>query len=392
MTEADKLKNLKASAEGRAFELQSARSQEATLRRDVENNQKLLDETVAKLKEMSALNDDVSRTKVQIIEPASNGLHVGPFLLKTLIQGAFVGGLLGVSIAFVIDRADRRVATTDQMRSVFGQGFAASIPRMGSKDLRVAEVASHVSPAVQVFHRPKSHIAERFRTVRTSLFFAEKTNNVRVVQITSPHQGDGKTTVAANLAVAIAQAGKRVILIDADLRRPAVFRAMGIDNSRGLAQVLGEDANPDDVILETDIPGLHVMPTGGTPHNPSELFTTTKFDELLNTLKVEYDYVLVDTPPLLVVSDARIVATRVDGVVVVMQLGHSRMQELVACRDELAAVDASVLGVVANRCSRGQAYGYGYGYGYYGSYYGSDAEGPPEAAESNRIASHWDAR
>jgi capsular exopolysaccharide synthesis family protein len=190
-----------------------------------------------------------------------------------------------------------------------------------------------------------------------------------VIQVTSPEMGDGKTTLAANLAVSIAQSGKSIILIDADFRRPRIHKLFGLSPERGLASVINEPQTEiNDVICPSGIPGLSILPCGPIPDNPAELLTQNRFKELLDYIRERYDFVVIDTPPLLKVTDPCVVVRRVDGVLLTIRISKNARPQAQRAKEILATLGANVFGVVVNGVDRSGAYGYGYNYGYHTGY------------------------
>ena len=198
-----------------------------------------------------------------------------------------------------------------------------------------------------------------------------------MIQVTSPLPSDGKSTLSSNLAVAIAQSNKKVILLDADFRRPTLHQIFGVskEKSTGLSLVVRGTSDLDPVEMETSVENLHLMTCGVQPSNPSELLSSPEFSELLEELRGRYDFVIVDTPPLLAVSDASAVAATVDGTLLAIRLRRGVKHAATAAAEILNGVDANVLGVVVNSIDPngpfakgdhryGRGYGYGYGYGY----------------------------
>ncbi len=231
-----------------------------------------------------------------------------------------------------------------------------------------------MSTSLCTVHSAKSPAAEAFRGVRTSLYFSTQGQGHKVVQITSPSMGDGKSTLAANLAVSIANSGKRVLILDADFRRPRQHRLFHVSAQRGLASLISEEAEPEDVILTTAVANLSILPCGPRPSNPAELLTSPRFAELLALFRERFDFVIVDTPPLLAVSDPMVVAPRVDAVMVTMRLTHNGRPNAERAKEMLATIGANVLGIVVNgfgaKGIRGYGgEGYGYQYTYAGGYY-----------------------
>src|SRR5262249_37980389 len=196
------------------------------------------------------------------------------------------------------------------------------------------------------YHKPRSPEAEAYRAVRTALYFNTHGERHKVVQVTSPNMGDGKSTVIANVAVAIAQSGRKVILIDADLRRPRAHRIFGLTARKGLAQVIAGTAELVEAVQPTVVPNLSVLPCGARPADPSELLTLPRFADLLEELRETYDYVLVDTPPLLAVSDPCAVAPRVDGVVLTIRVSKNGRPAAERACDMLAGLKGLGYGAV----------------------------------------------
>jgi non-specific protein-tyrosine kinase len=219
---------------------------------------------------------------------------------------------------------------------------------------------------------PKSPSAEAYRTLRTSVQFVGLEKPVRVVQITSPVAAEGKTTTLANLGVALARAGKRVVMVDWDLRRPRIESFFGVDNSVGFTNVMVGDVRLADALQRVpDESRLAVLPAGPTPPNPSELLTTKRATDILTALGEEADFVLVDCPPVLPVADSIIVAGIVDATILVVTANSTTKRQTARATELLRQVDASLIGTVLNGTSGDGEYGYGYGY-MYGYTYGAD--------------------
>lgn len=221
-----------------------------------------------------------------------------------------------------------------------------------------------------VFHRPKSKMAESFRAVRTALFFNSNASNCRVIQFTSADPGDGKSTISTNVAASIAQSGKKVVIVDADFRRPRLHGIFGLEKGvLGITSVISGQAELDDAIHPSEIENLFCLPCGIRPPNPSELLTSPRFKELLEVLRERFDFVIVDTPPMLVVSDPSIVAACVDTTVLTVRLKKNGRPGALRSAEMLHTIGANLIGVVVNGVSEGASYGYGYGYNYGGDQY-----------------------
>jgi capsular exopolysaccharide synthesis family protein len=233
---------------------------------------------------------------------------------------------------------------------------------------KLKRVVDSVDSSVITLHHSRGRIAEAFRSVRTSLFFSSRASELKVIQITSPVPGDGKSTMSANLAVTMAQSGRRVVLIDADLRRPRQHKLFGVESQIGVAQVLSGKAELDDATYSTNVANLWLIPGGTNPRNPSELLSSDRFSELIDVLREKYDMIILDTPPVLAVSDPCAVSAVADGVVITMRLRRNIKPLATRTISLLDGVDAQVLGVVVNGVSTEAAYG-GYGYSYNSSDY-----------------------
>ena len=218
------------------------------------------------------------------------------------------------------------------------------------------------------FAEPKHVVSEQFRTVRTNIEFAGAAlNKCQVIMFTSSAMSEGKSTVSANVAVTWAQAGKKVLLIDADLRRPkiqATFRKLNLD---GVTTVLTGKMKPDEVVSDTFVEGLSVVTSGPVPPNPSELLNSKKMIQLLDWARDNFDIIVLDAPPVLAVSDVQVLVPKTDGVVVVANMGKTLKGDLQRTVEVLKLAKAKILGSVervkTKRGDRGYGYGYGYGYG-----------------------------
>ncbi|MFD0713728.1 CpsD/CapB family tyrosine-protein kinase [Paenibacillus sp. GCM10027626] len=198
---------------------------------------------------------------------------------------------------------------------------------------------------------PASPISEAYRTLRTNLHFSNVDHKLHVLMVTSANPREGKTTTINNLAVAYAQSEKSVLLIDADLRKPTAHQTFKLSNRCGLTNVLTGQAQVDEAIKETSNSFLHVMTSGPIPPNPSELLGSKKMDQIIEELSNRFDLLLIDTPPVLAVSDAQIMATRCDGVLLVVNARSVKRQHAIKARDALQFVQARIVGVALNQIS-----------------------------------------
>ncbi|WP_139904366.1 CpsD/CapB family tyrosine-protein kinase [Clostridium thermarum] len=220
------------------------------------------------------------------------------------------------------------------------------------------------------FKNPKSRAAEAFRTLRTNLQFSNLDASVKSIVVTSSGPSEGKSTVLINLAITIAQSGKKVIVVDCDLRKSTVHKKLGLPNSEGLTNLLIQDKKFEELILPTNVPNLFVLTSGPTPPNPAELLGTKKMKALLSELNKVFDMVLIDAPPVIAVTDAQILSTLVDGTMIVTSYGTTEKFGLAKTKELLDKVGAKILGVVINKVpEKSEHYYYGR---YYESYYKSN--------------------
>jgi capsular exopolysaccharide synthesis family protein len=316
---------------------------------------------------------DYEGYKYERLAEAAIGEKVAPMAYKVLPIAGMLGMLAGFGLAYLVDISDKAFRTPDEVSQVMRLPVVGHIPLIDTTDERLLP-GSKISPVVITVHRPKSPQAESYRAVRTAIYFNNRDQRHQVIQVSSPMPGDGKSTLVANLAVTIAQSGKRVLLMDADFRRPTLHRVFGIDGGNvGLASVVGGETEPGDAVtMVAEVPNLSVLPCGPRPDNPSELLSSEQFAQVLDLYRSQYDFVLIDTPPILAVSDPCAVAARVDGVLLTFRI-HKRARPLaVRARDALAHTGASVIGVVVNGIDQ-EAGGYysQYRYGYGGYRYGN---------------------
>lgn len=212
---------------------------------------------------------------------------------------------------------------------------------------------------------PKSPISEAYRTLRTNIEFSSFDEHIRVIMLTSAGPGEGKSTTAANLAVAFAQAGKKVLIMDADLRKPTLHHTFSKTNRWGLTNIIAGQAEVKEVISQTEINNLDLLASGPIPPNPSELLASKRMSALLEELKLIYDIIIVDTPPALAVTDAQIMSTKCDGVILVIDSGKVKREIALKVKMNLEYVNARILGAVLNNIDRKD--GESYYYYYYGN-------------------------
>lgn len=376
------LDDLFAQEQQNAKELTTYLVRDSSYRHDLQRTQQLFEATVKRLEEINIVKD-YGTYNVRVISQPELGEKVWPAPLIVFGIAGVLGAAGGLSLAYVVDMADRTFRSPRDVTRHLQLPLVGQIPLMSTRRL-VAPGGSKVAPILCAYHQPNSPLAEAYRSVRTTLYFSSRGRQQQVIQVTSPTPGDGKSTLAANLAVTMADSGKRVLLLDADFRRPTQHKLFGLHMRTGLADVIAGVADPQEAVQQCEIENLWLMPCGPLPSNPSELLTSPRFEELLALLREQYDFVIVDTPPMLAVSDPAAVAARVDGVLLALRIERNARPQAVRAAEMLADVGADVLGVVVNALNEKQ-HGDGDNYYSYRPEYGSYFEnnGQSQSVRSN---------
>lgn len=298
-------------------------------------------------------------TNVVVSEPAVvPTIPVSPRTTRNTLLAAVAGMLLAAGAVFAFDTLDDTIKNPDEIRQRFNLLILGMIASHETQDEKPISL-----------HQPRSPVAEAFRALRTNITYAAVDTPLRRIIVTSATPQEGKTTVSSNLAVVMAQGEKKVVLVDADLRRPQVHRRFGLANIVGLSDLFlmmrPLVTLPRGVIQSSGAPGLDVVTSGKLPPNPAELLTSHKMTQFLDLLSQEYDLIVVDTPPVLTVTDAAALASRMDGVILVAKPGVTKLSAFKQSVEQLRGVGARVLGVVLNEVNpTSRKYGY-----YYNRYY-----------------------
>lgn len=300
-----------------------------------------------------------------IIEEAQpNRNPIRPRTSTNTLLAAVVGGMLALGVVFLIEYLDDTVKTPDQIQEDTGLSTLGAIAQINAK-------TDNLSERLITQITPRDPISEAYRILRTNLSFSAVDGGLSSLLVTSASPGEGKSTTAANLAVVLSQTGQKVIILDADLRRPTQHKIFGVANNQGLTTAILDPQTPLSYHLQkTKVPGLQIMASGPIPPNPAELLNSQRMAHLLETLKEEADIVVFDTPPVLTVADAAILAPQVDGAVLVVEAGKVKRAALQQAVDRLIKANAVIFGAVVNllRTDRGGYYNYHYYYHYYNAY------------------------
>jgi exopolysaccharide transport family protein len=358
------------------------------LKRDVDTNRQLYEGLLEKLKEAGVTAGLKSNNIRRVDVARAPAAPTEPNIPRNLAFALVLGLTSGIGLAFLLENMDNTVRTTEQAQAVSGLPALGMIPlgstngtssSTGLKRLTVA--TSKEAVELVTISRPQSQMAESYRALRTSLLLSHLGAPPKVILITSARPQEGKTTTSINVAIVLAQKGVRVLLIDADLRRPSVHKTLGMGPRSGLSNVLTGTATLEQTITRSPmLPNLSILAAGTPPPNPAELLASTQMKDMLDDLREQYDHVVIDTPPTLSVTDAVVLSPRVDSVVLVIRSGQTTKQALRRARDILMQVNARVTGVLLNAVDLSSPdYYYYYEYqGKYGGLYYREEEISPE--------------
>jgi polysaccharide biosynthesis transport protein len=367
------------------------------LKRDVDSNRQLYEGLLEKLKE-AGVTAGLRSNNIKILDAArAPGAPVEPNIPRNLAFALILGITSGIGLAFLLESMDNTVRTTEQAQIISGLPSLGMIPfgsksssnGSGARQLVVASSQEAVELVTQV--RPQSQMAESYRALRTSLLLSNLGAPPKVIMVTSARPQEGKTTTSINSAIVLAQKGTRVLLVDADLRRPGIHKTLGMGPRSGLSNVLTGSATLEQTIAPSPIlSNLFVLAAGSPPPNPAELLASTDMKNVLDELREQFDHVVIDTPPTLSVTDAVVLSPRMDAIILVIRSGQTTKQALRRARDILMQVNAHVTGVLLNAVDlRSPDYYYYYEYqGKYSQYYQEDApEVPADEPEHPQAAS-----
>lgn len=358
------------------------------LQREFEGNQQLYQSLMQRLKN-ATVSAGLQSTNIHLVDAAlPPAAPVRPQKGLNIALGFLAGVVLGVMGAFAQEGLDHSIKTAEEVESLLMMPALAVIPLQRGGDSAKKLVAGtkwslkklengHVGSkpkqnvALCTSQNPQSVLAEAYRALRTSILLSMSTSPPRLILVTSAAAGEGKTSTALNLAQSLAQGKGEVVIVDGDLRKGGVAKLLGLDNSKGVSTVLTGGDNLNDALQGSEIhPNLSVLPSGPAPPNPAELVGSERMAELCKELAVRFKHIVIDSPPVLVVTDATVMAGLVDGVVLIAESGKTHRAGLMRTRAILENAGAQILGVVLNKLdfSKEGYYGYGYGYYYYSHY------------------------
>jgi len=376
-------KLLRASLENQKAEenqLNESAIEYSLLKRDVESNRQLYEGLLQKLKEAGVLTG-LRSSNVRIVDPASAPTAPStPNLPRNLLMSLVVGLAGGLALAFILESRDNAVHSLEQIRMITALPSLAVIPfsshpRSRSLSMPQAKRLPQTTTALASATRPKSEIAEAYRALRTSILLSKTGRSAKILMVTSALPQEGKTTTSVNLATVLAQQGARVLLIEADMRRASISKIFHLRSDIGLSTILGPKTipKPEEAIHSVaDVPNLRVLPGGPVALHPSEMLASPRMRDLIQYLEPEFDHIIIDTPPVLSVTDAALLSALADSTLLVIRAGMTSRAALRRAHDVLAHVDARIMGVILNAADFTEPDLYYYG-NRYGSYYHDSA-------------------
>lgn len=377
--------------------LKDASVEYAVLAREVDTNRQLYDSVLQRIKEMGVATE-MRASNVSIIDQAAVPRGpVSPNKRFILLFGALWGLLGGVGLAFFFEYLDNTIKTPDQAERELGLPSLSVVPhflslrdggsggessvvqearqqlmvwkRWGKQKLLGENVSEVPSSQLVVSHHPLSVVSEAYRTLRTGILLSRAEEPPRILLFTSGVHAEGKTSTTLNTAITFAQMGMRVVVIDADLRRPSCHKALQMKGGPGLSEALTGQRKVEKMIKRTPVDNLHLLSSGAIPPNPAELIGSVKMHEILMTLRAQFDYVFIDSPPVMPVSDALLLAKMVDGVVMVIGGQETPKKVVKEARARLTYARAKILGTVLNKVDLQRSGYYYHNYYYYSSHY-----------------------
>ncbi len=322
-----------------------------------QEQERLFEESQRKLNDVS-LNRLLEANNIRILDTAiAPKAPVSPNLLINAAITLLAALIMGLLVGFLLELLDITVRSQADVEEKARLPFLGVVPKYPKQHQFAGRKAYRF-----VIELPHSPVSECIRTIRTTISYLLKDNQSHVLLVTSGQPLDGKTMTSINLAVTAAQAGQRVVIVEADLRRPNVYKAFNVKPEFGMSAVIRGEKTLNDVLIDTEIDGLNFLPCGQIPTNPAELFQTQGFETLLAELRQRFDLVVIDSPPVTVVTDALIIAQHVHGVIVIARANKTPLPLLIRTRELLESVNAPILGTVLNDMTSSS-------HGYYGGYY-----------------------
>ena len=323
-----------------AQELNRASVQYGVLERDAASNQTMFSGLLQRSRETD-ISSELKTSNIRIVDPAEiPTAPSSPDLKRLTYMSLFSGALFAVGLALLFERLDSRIKDPQELKSVLGLGYLGMVPAFKVKDLKGAPLLTAGMP---------NDFAEAFKGIRTNLMFASTSTAPKTILVTSTGPGEGKSVVSANIALSFAQANMRVLLIDGDMRRPKIHEFYGVKREPGLSNVLVGNAKASDAVRRTKTPNLWLLPCGKLPPNPAELLGSKRFQEFIHSLDEHFDWVIIDSPPVMAVTDPGVLAHIASGVVFVVGAEMTNRWTAQTALEQLDAARPNYLGAILNR-------------------------------------------
>ena len=367
----------------------------SVLKRDAESNRQLYQDLLQRLKE-AGVSAGLRSSNIRVVDVARTPTHsITPNVPRNLELGFLFGLTCGIGLAFVLESLDTSIRSIEELGTISTLPALGTIPLQlsssghGRKRLKTmsAETETSESPALVTYSRPRSEAAEAYRALRTSILLSSFGAPPKVILVTSAMPQEGKTTISANSALVLAQRGSRVLLIDADLRRPSVDKLFGLRSRGGLSTLIsGVDKIEDVVVPFTQVPNLWILPAGPTPPQPVELLSSTIMKDHITRWRDEFDHIIIDSPPCLSVTDAVVLSPEADRVILVARSGKTTKPALRRACGLLLHVNARVMGIVLNALDLRSGGGYYYTYGGPDAHRYYDEASPDETTTASKVS------
>ena len=362
-----------------ANQLNESAIEYSVLKRDADANRQLYQDLLQRLKE-AGVSAGLRSSNIRVVDVARTPTNpIKPNVPRNIELGLILGLACGIGLAFTLESLDTSIRTMEQVNAI------STLPALGTIPLQFASNGSSLrkrlttvsaetdkseAPALVTYARPRSEAAEAYRSLRTSILLSSFGAPPKVILVTSALPQEGKTTISANSALVLAQRGDRVLLIDADLRRPGIDKLFGFRSRGGLSTLIsGGDKFEDVIVPFTDVPNLWILPAGPIPPQPAELLGSTVMKDHIARWRTEFDHVVIDTPPCLSVTDAVLLSPEADRVILVARAGKTTKIALRRACELLLQVNARVMGIVLNALNMNSAEGYYYYGGRYSDHY-----------------------
>lgn len=339
----------------------------------VKETEGLISKRLSEMKESAKFEANNVRVLDEATLPT---VPISPRRMMVLMAAFVIGLILAVGLALLVDYADATVKDWKDLEDRLGHKVLGVVPVIGVRPGRHMTPEERRDRDLYIHKNPSSNVAEASRSLRTNLLFMSTAKKLETLLITSASPSEGKSMMAAHVATSVAASGSKVLLVEADMRRPRLAGSFKLRTDVGLSSALVGTEGIAKYVQSSEVPGLDVLACGPVPPNPAELLHTMRFAEILAEMKRNYDTIIFDSPPILPVADGLVLAQQVDGVLVVVRAGQTSRHALRHALRSLSTVEAPILGMVLNYQThkKGGGYGYGYGYGYQYGYRSKDAE------------------